>query len=111
MRPLIFIVLLVIGFGLSSAASNAQDAAKSQTVSTDDLKKLTEKAEKGDASAQFSLGLIYYNGDGVPQDYSEAFKWFHEAAEQGVADAQFNLGVMYHEGHSVPQDDTQAFKW
>ena len=37
---------------------------------------------------------MYYNGEGVPQDYQEAVSWFRLAAEQGDASAQFNLGVI-----------------
>ncbi|MCH8098520.1 MAG: sel1 repeat family protein [Proteobacteria bacterium] len=38
-------------------------------------------AEQGDAEAQFNLGLMYYKGRGVPQDYAEAVKWYRLAAE------------------------------
>ena len=31
--------------------------------------------EQGNAAAQFFLGLIYDNGQGVPHDYAEAAKW------------------------------------
>ena len=68
-------------------------------------------AEQGDASAQNTLGIMYYNGDGVPQDYQEAMKWYRLAAEQGHAGAQFNLGVMYASGKGVPQDVQVAVKW
>ena len=44
------------------------------------------------------------NGQGVPQDYEEAIKWYRLAAEQGYASAQYNLGVMYDNGDGVPQD-------
>jgi hypothetical protein len=30
---------------------------------------------------------MYYNGEGVKQDYAEAIKWFQKAADQGDADA------------------------
>ena len=60
-------------------------------------------AEQGDADAQFNLGVMYDEGDGVPQDYKEAFKWYRLAAEQGDAFAQFELGVMYDERLGVPQ--------
>jgi TPR repeat protein len=35
------------------------------------------------ASAPYNLGLMYYNGKGVRQDYAEAVKWYLLAAEQG----------------------------
>ena len=56
----------------------------------DDITKiyeLTLKAEQGDAVAQFNLGVKYDNGQGVPQDYAEAVKWYRKAAEQGDAGA------------------------
>ena len=68
-------------------------------------------AEQGDADAQFDLGVMYYDGQGVPQDHAEAVKWFRRAAEQGLADAQSNLGGMYYEGQGVPQDHAEAAKW
>ena len=41
---------------------------------------------------------MYYNGEGVPQDYAESVKWYRLGAEQGDADAQNNLGFMYERG-------------
>jgi TPR repeat protein len=54
---------------------------------------------------------MYNRGQGVPQDYSEAVKWYRLAAEQGDVKAQNNLGVMYANGKGVPQDIVQAYKW
>ena len=70
-------------------------------------------AEQGNAfaQAQFNLGAMYFKGDGVPQDYKEAVKWWRLAAEQGLAQAQYNLGVMYGKGQGVPQDDVLAHMW
>src|SRR5437899_270355 len=69
------------------------------------LQSLTEMAaEQGDASAQLNLGNSYYNGQGVPQDYKEAMKWYRKAAEQGDVFAQFNLGIMFYHGQGVPKD-------
>jgi TPR repeat protein len=68
-------------------------------------------AEQGHAMAQFNLGVMYANGEGVPKDDAEAVKWFRKAAEQGDAKAQFNLGVMYAEGRGVPRNDVAAYAW
>ena len=43
-------------------------------------------------------GLMYDNGEGVPQDDAEAVRWYRLAAEQGNASAQYNLGLMYANG-------------
>ena len=68
-------------------------------------------ADQGMALAQFSLGVMYANGKGVPQDSTQAANWFRKAADQGNADAQVNLGAMYAKGQGVPQDATQAVNW
>ena len=47
------------------------------------LKEWTPLAEQGDADAQTNLGVMYDNGQGVPQDDKTAVKWFTLAAEQG----------------------------
>ena len=54
---------------------------------TPDIDALRERAEQGDAEAQWSLGLAYAKGEGVPQDDAEAARWYRLAAEQGYARA------------------------
>ena len=56
------------------------------------------RAEQGDAKAQYILGRMYENGQGVPQDYKEAVKWYRRSAEQGHSKAQFNLALRYANG-------------
>jgi len=68
-------------------------------------------ADQGNAGAQFNLGLMYANGQGVPQDYAEAIRWYRKAADRGAASAQFNLGLMYANGQGVPQDYAEAVRW
>ena len=69
------------------------------------------RAEKGDPEAQYGLGYMYRNGQGVPQDYKEAAKWYGKAAAQGLAKAQVKLALMYAKGHGMPQNYVQAHKW
>jgi TPR repeat protein len=68
-------------------------------------------AERGHAGAQSNLGVTYDRGEGVPQDYAEALRWYRKAAEQGHADAQFNLGFMYYESRGALQDYAEALRW
>ena len=68
-------------------------------------------AEQGDASARFSLGVMYFDGEGVPENNDEAVTWYRLAAEQGYAPAQDNLGRMYGRGEGVPRDLGEAVKW
>ena len=62
-------------------------------------------------SAQVTLGGIFGEGRGVPQDYVEAIKWYRLAAEHGDAGAQLRLGSMYANGQGVPQDYAEAARW
>ncbi len=69
-------VLLVSGVALAPTSEPADIAA------------LRVDADAGDANAQTSLAIAYFNGEGVPQDYVEAVSWYRQAADQGHADAQ-----------------------
>ena len=68
-------------------------------------------AAQGGTEAQFKLGLMYYDGECVQQDYRQAAEWFLKAAEQGHAKSQFNLGLMYDNGECTQQDCSQAAEW
>ena len=68
-------------------------------------------ADQGHAKAQYNLGTMYENGQGVAQDYSAAMKWYRMAADQGDAQAQGNLGCMYYKGKGIPQNTSQALRW
>ena len=92
------------------------------------------KAEKGDADAQFNLGVMYNNECGL-KNYAKAINWYKKAEEQGEirakilsglnselsdilakaetghANAQFHLGVRYETGLGVPQDYAKAIEW
>ena len=68
-------------------------------------------AEQGVADAQYNLGVMYDNGEGVPQDDKEAVKWYRLSAEQGIAKAQYVLGVKYETEQGVFQDYKKAVKW
>ncbi|MEO5350187.1 MAG: hypothetical protein H7836_11135 [Magnetococcus sp. YQC-3] len=72
---------------------------------------LHRAAERGDATAQNDLGMLYALGKGVPLNAQTAVKWFRKAAEQGDAEAQYNLSLMYGRGQGVAQDDQEAMRW
>ena len=72
---------------------------------------LLTKAAKGDASAQNSLALCFYHGDGVKADYQKAVYWYTKAAEQGQALAQCNLGSCFYHGEGVAKDPKKAVYW
>ena len=68
-------------------------------------------AEQGQAVAQYNLGLLYANGQGVSKDDAQAQQWYEKAAAQGHAGAQVNLGILYDYGRGVAQDYKKAVYW
>jgi len=83
----------------------------SEEGATNELGTLKERAEKGDAQAQYHLGLMYAEGKGMARDEAEAVHWYRKAAEQGFAPAQNDLGSMYARGRGVKQDYAEALRW
>jgi hypothetical protein len=71
------LLLAVAGFG--------------STLTFDEIKL---KAKQGDIVAQFELGRMYLEGEGVAEDTEEAMSWLRKAAEKGHAHAQFQLGML-----------------
>ena len=79
-------------------------------------KHLLEAAERGNAEAQFNLGVMYENGlddnhYAVEGSRPEAEKWFTAAAEQGLPRAQIKLAEIYADRPEVPQHEIKACGW
>lgn len=70
-----------------------------------------KSAEQGFSLSQFSLGLCYVHGKGVPQDYEQALVWYRKAGEQNNPNALVNLALLYHEGKGVAVDEKQASEY
>ena len=68
-------------------------------------------AERGHAEAQYRLGLMYLNGQGVRQAYDASARWLREAADQGHALAQRDLAVLCFKGQGVPRDHAATVEW
>jgi len=105
--------VLIIYFGLFSPAL-AEEKGIEAYIGGDykaAYRELRPVAEEGDANAQNILGIMYSKGQGVLQNYSEAFKWFLLSAQQGNAAAQYNLGEMYADGTGVSQNYEETVRW
>jgi TPR repeat protein len=75
------------------------------------LATLQPLAEKGDVSAQYTVGIANYQGLGTPQDYALAMKWFSRAAAQDLAPAEYCVGVMLAHGEGMRANPTAAIAW
>lgn len=112
MAWLVVALFIFVGLGAAFAddwdrAAAAYDRQDYETV----FRLMLPLAEQGDTVSQYFLGLMYFGGRGVAQDYSEAAGWYRKAADQGLADAQYNLGQMYRRGQGVARDYSEAVRW
>jgi TPR repeat protein len=111
------ITLVFVSLLLLPAASKAAQMENGQSPYTRGdyqgaMNLLRPLADQGDATAQFGVGWMYWNGISVKPDAVEAVKWYRKAADNGDARAQFNLGLIYWWGMgNVPRDYTESAKW
>ena len=97
-KPLTFLLALTFLFLFSGSVfaddyQDGNDAYNRKDYKTA-YKLWLPLAEQGDAKAQYNLGQMYYEGQGVPQDHKEAVKWYRLAAEQGDPDAEYHLDFL-----------------
>ena len=117
MIPSLWALLFSVLLSATAKAQLPPLATQTNTLAANspaNVEEIRAKAEKGDAAAQFVLGLKYTIGDGVTKDYAEAVKWFRKGAEQGHADAQNMLGSCYYFGSNrdgVAPNYAEAVKW
>src|SRR4051812_37630388 len=114
MKRLLPILVLLATAAAPARAANQQEhdggpvptpyIAQNDTLTFETMHSLQTKAAEGDVEAEFSLGFIYAQGNGVKKDYNEAIKWFKKAADAGDAAAQSDLGFIYAQGQGVKQD-------
>lgn len=80
-------------------------------IPPDKLLQLETAAIDGNVEAQSRLASMYYLGEGVEQNHSQAFAWYQLAAEQGDSVAQYSLGNLYLLGEGVKANQEQAVYW
>jgi len=79
--------------------------------SPESIAALRRAAEGGHPEAQYRLGMLHANGEGVDLNYSEGAAWIRRAAEQGLTEAQRTLSWLHASGYGVDQDDEAARRW
>lgn len=98
-----------------------------QSVQATDFKKGLQHMENGDYAlafclweplarlghpdAQYHLGWLYANGNGINVNVKTAVYWWQQAANNGYLDAQFAIGLAYTTGEGIEADSEKAFKW
>ena len=104
-------VLTTVAVAILSLSVLGPPVQAQDNQSAQELADLSAIAEAGATEAQYSIGVKYDTGEGVPQDDAEAVIWYRRAAEQGHAGAQYSLGRMYDIGRAGPQDNIEAYMW
>ncbi len=74
------------------------------------LVKAAESDDKNDG-AQYMLGILYFNGDGVEKDLVRSAQWYRKAAENGHESAQYELVLCYLYGDGVEANTDEAIHW
>ena len=110
-KYLLVLTLLFVWVAPAWADFAAGKAAYARSDYKNAFREFKTEANRGHARAQFALGFMYYNGQGITRNYAEAAKWYRKAAEHGIADAQSRLGFMYANGLGVPRNYAAASKW
>ena len=75
------------------------------------IRHLEASAEKGFATAQATLGMIYFTGIGVKKDSNLAIKWCSRAAREKLPLGMFYLGMAYSIGDSLERNDDYSLRW
>ena len=75
------------------------------------IRHLEASAEKGFATAQATLGMIYFTGIGVRKDSNLAIKWCSRAAREKLPLGMFYLGMAYSIGDSIEKNDDYSLRW
>jgi len=107
-QRILFAVMLLVAY---PAIADMEARAEMPSATKESLQQFYRAAnEARDPDVMYSNGLMFDRGEGVPQDYQEALRWYVLAAEAGQPDAMNNLGLMYALGHGVSQDFSEAMK-
>jgi len=75
------------------------------------IRSLERSADQGFATAQATLGMIYFTGIGVPRDPKEAVKWCSQASRQKLPLGMFYLGMAYSAGDGVKRNNDFSNRW
>lgn len=111
MKKLNIILLMLIAGVTIACASQPVKKVKQQPAdnATDSIAAIKERAEKGDAVAQNTVGTWYYAGKhDLKQDYDKALQMWARSAKQGNADAIGNMAMCYQLGRGTDRDSAMA---
>lgn len=93
------------------AVNDISKAIAEENYEIEALDTLKSIALSGVAKAQFAVGMLYFDGEGLKQDHTKAFYWLRMAAENDFKEAQYVVGTTYLLGETAVQNLSEAEKW
>lgn len=122
-RPFIRTMLLLAMLALAGCTTTQQPATDTGSLTTFEQARtvylagdyprafelMLQEANLGNPHAQYTVGYMYYNGQGVKEDMDQALKWIRQAAAEGDARALEALGTLAKESMK-PEEPLQPAK-
>ena len=95
--------LLLTAFSLLAVPASSAQIINPQTGAVcepqpTDMDAVRNKAETGDASAEYELGRSMLSTMPTDSELASAMPWFRRSAEQGYAPAEYMYGDIFREG-------------
>lgn len=72
---------------------------------------LSFAASSGHMSAQYTLGTLYFKGDGVVKNLQVAFELYLKSALQGYSQSQYMVAAFFYDGLIGPIDKSKSYFW
>jgi TPR repeat protein len=116
----VFIYDLVIYHRHASDAGNTEDEAAQDEPEPEHIEPISAVDVNGDVPAiqvdphimdSIKIGKNYYNGRGLPRDFTKAFSLLFEGALAGDAEAQMYVGRMFMYGQGISPNLNNGKVW
>jgi uncharacterized protein len=102
---------VALTFLAACGGKSSESTPRTPRLSASQIKGWIQAAEAGDPADKYNLGKMFRDGEGMPQDLTNAAVWFRKSAEAGYGKAQYHYGMACQEGEGVAKDLTEAAKW
>ncbi|MBW2187609.1 MAG: sel1 repeat family protein [Deltaproteobacteria bacterium] len=110
LSKIVFMLAISAFMGCSSPHQAEVEIAADVTIDAE-LSPLADAEATVEVASQRDLGRQYAKGEGVEQDYDQAFSLIEQAAEKGLVEAQVALGRLYSRRKKEAQDYAAARLW
>ena len=108
---MITVLLCALPFAVLAGAFEQGETAYSDGDFESAAALFEQAANDGNPDAQYKLGSMHHDGEGLPRNHEQAVYWYTKAAKRGNTTAQYWLCIMHREGMGVPRSYSEALYW